>query len=272
MTSEAGSVSRNVAFRLLLGLCAAACWAACGPAMLVSSVASSFPNQKNVQVTCDMAPRDISSFGKTMSKRYADGWRVAASGFYGDTTFMCFEKPAGEGSESSVPNAAAPLAIFLEISGREANDEKRAKCQEVLVKFKLPIDPRAAIQGELVLDNTGNRLRITSVKQGVLFDEGRPGSSTEELCVDAARQLRKALRQEGGTAGSEQDFAEPQYDPGAYKSACAVLANCQVDVGNDPCLAMNRGHAEACVKCLNDNRKNCSAVDEICRRACKARE
>lgn len=178
----------------------------CGPTMAVSGIASSFPTQRNVQVTCDVAPRDISSFGKNMNKRYGQGWRPAASGFYGDVSFICFEKPVTPSlaGRSTKNDRRTPTGVFLQLGGRAVNDDKRGRCKRFMGELKIPVTSDGSIQGELILDDTGNRLRISSAGR-VVLDEGRPAWSIEELCVDAARQLRTRYRSEEKAAAGDEE-------------------------------------------------------------------
>src|SRR5438132_2579326 len=91
-----------------------------------------------------------------------------------------------------------PPRIQIVVEGSDADEDKRQKCQQVIVRSGGLADPTAPVRAVLTLRDEGNRLQVISQQRGIVRDEPRPGWDMEHLCNDALLAVVSALRQEFG--------------------------------------------------------------------------
>jgi hypothetical protein len=86
-----------------------------------------------------------------------------------------------------------PPRININVTGPDADGDKRERCARVARDNGIIFDPAAPVQGTLTLAGNGNRLSI-SVNGAPMREEPKPDWGMDQLCNDAILQLLSAAR------------------------------------------------------------------------------
>jgi hypothetical protein len=152
----------------------------------------------------------------------------------------------GEDSSDRKPSAmlagwqGPPPRININVTGPEADDDKRQTCQNIARENGLMLDPMAPVQGNLILADQ-NRLAIT-VNGMMVREDPKPGSSMDSLCNDALLALLSVARsapQGGGMAPAQMAtvvLAGPEADEGKRERCNRVVM--QMGGSTDPNVAV----------------------------------
>jgi hypothetical protein len=108
------------------------------------------------------------------------------------------------------PMAAAPMATVV-LTGPEADEGKRERCNRVVSSMGGSIDPNVAIRAVLTLAESGNSLQIISARRGPLFTAQKPGWGMEQLCQDAMATAQQFIASEGSAPPPGYGAPPPGY-------------------------------------------------------------
>jgi hypothetical protein len=110
---------------------------------------------------------------------------------------------AGGGGYSAAP----PMATVV-LTGPEADNGKRERCNRVIMRMGGSTDPNVAVRAVLNLAESGNMLQIVSARRGIVYNQNKPGWGMEELCQDAMSTAQQFLQQEMAPP-PQQGYAPP---------------------------------------------------------------
>ncbi len=111
-----------------------------------------------------------------------------------------------------------PPHVAVQLAGSDAGGDKQQRCSAALVRAGAVVDGNAPVQAIVTVERTGNRLRVTTRRRGVVRDDPRPAWSIERLCDDALLALVAAIREEQPGQAALAPRAPPAYSNPPFSS------------------------------------------------------
>jgi len=131
------------------------------------------------------------------------------------------------------PPAAAyggPPSVAFDVTGSDANQDKRERCMRVVQKRGLLVNPASPVRVNLILSGQ-NRLQINSQRRGEVYNQPKDRWGMDQLCEDAVKQASQVLAQEGSAPApapvarpAPRGFALGPIPPGADLHPAAKAA------------------------------------------------
>jgi hypothetical protein len=117
-------------------------------------------------------------------------------------------RSAPQGGMAGGGYAAAPMATVV-LTGPEADEGKRQRCNNVITRMGGSTDPNVAVRAVLSLAESGNSLQVISARRGVVFNQNKPGWGMEQLCQDAMSTAQSFLQQELAGGAPPPGYGQP---------------------------------------------------------------